>query len=92
MRVRKRLSKNFTFIMERSAVSPQLRVFLLQGTVLIGEELVAVLNSAELLEVPMLQVASGTVIRDEGMVLLGKAHVGVAENLERGLSIGKILR
>ena len=59
---------------------------------LTGEELVAVLNGAELLEVPMLQVASGTVIRDEGMVLLGKVHVGVAEILERGLSIGEILR
>ena len=48
----------------------------------------AVLNGAELLEVPMLQVASGTVIRDEGMVLLGKVHVGVAEILERGNVIG----
>ena len=59
---------------------------------LAGEELVVVLSGAELLEVPMLRVASGTVIRDEGMVLLGKVHVDVAEILERGLSIGKILR
>ena len=81
VRVRKRLSKNFTFIAERSAVLPHLRVRLLQGTVLTGEELVAVLYGAELLEVSALKIASGSVIRVE-------VHVSLAEILERSLSRG----